>query len=161
MNELTAKLQAQASVEAGAYQMSMGLLLWTKTHGYRVSHKALGRFNKEQRRRVKNIGKFIADYLGQEFTVPGVADCTCDADSLMAAWQIVYGLMQESQDGWKELSALSQGESETDVDAYADDWMTDNIDAMKQLRRLMQMGKTAGTDVAAVFAWDKQFKRFM
>ena len=161
MKELLSQLQAQAAIEAGAYQRSMGMLLWAKTMGFRTSHKALGRFNKAQRRRLKNIGKFIVDYAGGKFTVPAVAECACDEESLFELWTDVYGLMEESQAGWKAIAANAQGEEATDIDAYADTQLDKNIDAMKDLRRLLQAGAKVGDDFAACLAWDKRFKEFM
>lgn len=154
--ELLNLLRTQAEIEFNAHSLGLALSLWAKSYGWAGTHKWLGRFSVAERKHVKGILKFIADYAGEKVSLPAAVECSCEATNLPDVYGQVLGAVRASQSGWMAISAAAAKEGERAVEEFCDDYLDDNIDMIKRLTRFGRLLEAAKGDIAAAFAFDKE-----
>jgi ferritin len=152
-------LKSQVALLYQAHSQMLGVSLWAKTNGWKGTHEWLGDFSMDLRKDVKGTQKLLADYCGVAIEMPAVTECACKAANLPDCYRQAMKCVMDAQMGWKEIAAESEGLSETDIDAFADEMLTDGIGMIKKLTRWTNYFDQVGDDRAAWVMFDQKRRR--
>jgi ferritin len=133
--QLVKALKDQAGLVMNASQKMLAVSLWAKQYGWKGAHEWTGDFSKDLRKHVKGIGKLLLDYAQTDYDVPGTDNHPCKVANYPDIWRQVRECVMEEQAGWVSIAQLAEDLGETDIDDFADHYMTIGTGMVKKLNR--------------------------
>jgi ferritin len=152
---LVAALKTQSELVMNASQKMLAVSLWAKQYGWKGAHEWTGDFSKDLRKHVKGIAKLLLDYVQVDFEVPATQNQPCKVKNYPDIWQEVRTCVLAEQAGWVAIAQLAEDLGETDIDDFADHYMTMGMGMVKKLNRWNNEMDQIGGNTAGWKHFDK------
>lgn len=156
--KLVELLQAQMGREAEAAQLYLGLAFWCEGAGFDGCAEYLRSQSRDERMHMTRFGAFLRNYVDVSVELPAVRAVLPSVSSLPQVFEAVLKT-EKAVTGWiEQLAGVACETHEWAVFAWLHWFLEEQVRSVEEARMNADKARLAGTDPAALLAFDGEFR---